>query len=256
MSTFKLSYHALLIMTLPCLAMSACGGTDSNDDTEVADATFALSESIDCVDAFASRPFLVRLAENRQWGTEEIEAFCAEVEDIASIYADESTLTAMTIAGVGALNGESIDTAYFIGAAGYDLSAIGDWLGEVRASRAVRLCSQDAADILSDGNTLPDGFMKSCLEDTTGEAYPTPLFKVTRSNRGIESIDEASAGAGASLLIYNVPGTGTVVSFIAGRFYAQAEPPYGAFAGCGAALGFDAVAEEGAFRYICVGAEY
>ena len=98
--------------------------------------------------------------------------------------------------------------------------------------------------------------MRTCLEDATGERYPAPLFRETRSNIGLEDVDDQAAGLGASLLIYNVPGTGTVVAFAAGSFYAQAEPAYGAFAGCGAALGFDSVQETGAFGYVCLAAEY
>lgn len=247
--------QTLLASILILTSLTACG-EEEEGSVEVADASFALGSTEDCIQAFESRAFLIQLAEQRAWETPEVEAFCGEVAAVAAAYADDATLTAMTVAGAGALNGESMDTAYFIGVAGYNLSELRGWLGSVRASRAVRPCSREAANILESGSTLPDGFMKSCLEAETGEAYPAPLFRATRSSMGIEDVDGAAAGFGASLLIYNVPGTGTVVAFVAGRLYAQAEPAYGAFVGCGAALGLDDVAESGAFSYVCLGAEY
>ncbi len=251
-----LNSYAPLFFAVPFLAVTACGGTSDEAQVEVAEAAFALSNSNDCIDAFATRPFLIRLTENRGWGQEEIEAICAEIEDVATTYANNSTLTVLTVAGVGNLDGDTLETAYFIGAAGYDLTEVRAWLDKVRASRATRICSQEAADIVRDGGTLPEGFMRDCLTEETGEPYPEPIFQEIRSNNGIDGLDDAAAGLAVSLVIYNVPGTGTVAAFVSGGFYAQVEPPYAAFAGCGAVLGLDDVAEDAGFAYVCVGAEY
>ncbi|MEO1228952.1 MAG: hypothetical protein AAFZ18_08610 [Myxococcota bacterium] len=243
------------LLSLAGLSMAAACGGSEDTEVEVANAEFALTSTTDCTQAFATRAFLIRLTEEKGWGDEEISAFCAEVDAVAATYAESSTLTVMTVAGIGQLQGETLQTAYYVGVAGYDLTAVQSWLGEVRASQAVRPCTREAVSLARQSG-LQEGFMRRCLEDETGAAYPEPIFRQTRSRSGLDGVGEAAAGSAVSLAIYNAPGRGTVVGFLAGSFAAQAEPPYGAFLGCGAVAGFDAVAEQGAFSYVCVAAEH
>lgn len=86
-------------------ALVACGPSTTDDDEQAeadfADASFKIEESSDCVEAFDGR-FLSRLAEERDWTEDDIDAFCTELADIADEYAtDDSTLTTVTFAGVG-----------------------------------------------------------------------------------------------------------------------------------------------------------
>lgn len=254
----------LFFLSLLALPLAACdGGSDDTgeEDLDVADASFSLASVDDCTNAFASRQFLQRLAADRGWGDEEITAFCSELDEIKTTYAEDATLTLVTVAGVGQFDGGSFESAYYIGASGYNLTEIRAWLAEARASRAARRCTRQVRQTRRRGDALEEGFMGDCLEDTTGSPYPEPIFQEARSSVTIDEVGETAAGIGASLAIYNVPDTGTVVSFLAGAFYAQAEPAYGAFIGCGVAIGFEDVGEEGgeadvAGSYVCVGAEY
>lgn len=252
-NALSLTASSALALALATLAQGLTGCDEPEEPLEVADATLALQTAGECEQAFAERPFLVEAATERGWGPEEIAAVCAEVEEIAETYVDDETLTVMTAAGVGQLDGESLQGAYYVGVAAYDISAVKAWLGEVRASRAVRSCTRQAR---LDG----DLDMGACVSDVSGASYPEPLFSETLSDSTLDDVADAAAGRALSVAVYREPGRGTVVAFLAGGFYVQSEPAYGAFIGCGSALGFEAVSEDAAeaaaAAFICVAAEY
>ncbi len=237
--------------------LTACDESSSpgEDQIEEAEASFVLTDATDCESAFDG-PWLSELADERDWTDEDVAAFCAELADIAETYTDSSTLTTVTVAGVGQLDGEEFETSYFVGAAGYDLDAIREWGEASRSAQAVRRCVRSARTEWQDDESLPEGFVSDCLEEETGLLYPEPIFLETRSSAGIDEVGDAGAGGAFALAIYAVPGEGTVVSFLGGVFYAQAAPAYGAFLGCGAAIGFDADTGESARAALCMAAEY
>ena len=251
--------NALIITSV--LSAVACGDIDQNENAalEVANATFALSSSQDCVDAFATRSFLRELSRQKNWGEDDIMDFCDEVTRVATTYQTSDTLTIATIGGGLARNGVRAKVVYFQGIAGYNLSAIKAWLGEVRASRAIQECSRRAASAILGRQPIPPQFVRTCLEDVSGETYPAPIFTDVDANLvGGEANGTAAAlGIAATLVVYNAPGQGTVVSFLAGGFYGQASnPPYFGTLGCGVVVGFDEVEQDGGLSYICLGAEY
>lgn len=232
--------------------VAACD--DGDEDLEFADATYALTTPTDCEAAF-SGSYLGDVAAERGWTESDIAAFCAEVGAIADTYADNATFTTVTLAGVGQIDDDALETAYFVGVAGYDLDAVKDWAEAAAGAQAVRRCARAARSEQVGDGTLPDGYVTDCLADETGMAFPEPLFRETRSDVGIDEVGDAGAGNALSLAIYQDPDQGTVVAFLGGRFYAQAAPTYGAFLGCGAALGFDNTGRE-AGAAVCVGVEY
>jgi len=225
------------------------------DDVEYAEASFVLSETADCEAAFDG-PYLSQLAADRGWDDADIAGFCAELSDIAETYANNDTLTTFAVAGVGQVDEETLETAYYVGAAGYDLDAIRDWTAAAWGTRAVRRCVRAARLEREESGSLPDGFVTDCLEEETGMPYPEAIFRETRSGLDIDDVGDAGTGLAIALAIYNVPGEGTVVAFLGGAFYAQAEPLYGAFLGCGAAIGFDAEQDEAFGNGVCLAAEY
>ena len=258
----RLRPNYALMTAFVALSFVACGEDLANDEEspDVADATFALNSTDDCVGAFATKRFLRDLARQQNWEAEDIVNFCSEITRIATAYEDDDTLTVATIGGGIARNGPDLTAVHFYGIAGYNVTAIREWLGEVRASRAISECSRRATRLILRGQSLPPGFVRMCLEEVSGAAYPAPIF--TESSANLQSDDDASGTAGAvglaaTLLIYNAPGQGTIVSFLAGGFYGQAtNPPYFAVLGCGVVSGFGDVAEVGSREFICMGSEY
>ena len=238
--------------------LMACGQPeDSQVDIEFADSSFALTSANDCVRAFSDQPFLRQLASKNSWGAEEIGAFCDEVESIAAVYANNATMTVLTVAGAAVRSGQDLGAAYYLGVAGYDLTAIRTWLRKVQGAQAVRQCAFRAFKLRFRGQTLPPGFVGSCLEDVTGEPYPDPIFQKNLSSVGIEDIGSQGGGLAASLAVYDDPRHGTVVAFLGGLLYTQSQPAYAGFVGCGAALGFDLDphTEGGALSPLCLGNE-
>lgn len=154
------------------------------------------------------------------------------------------------------MNDGELETAYYVGAAGYNMTEIRDWLAEVAAATAARRCLRQATRETRNGGTLEDNFVRTCLEDETGSPYPEPIFQDSYSNLGLDEVGESPAGLAMGIAIYNVPDVGTVASFVAGGFYAQGAPMYGAFIGCGAAIGFTSDLDNGTAGGVCVGAEY
>lgn len=235
-------------------SLALVGGCADEEEVEFAEATFDLADASDCEAAF-DEPYLSEVASERGWDDADITAICNEIADIAQIYVDNATFTTVTIAGVGQVDDDALETAYFVGVAGYDLDAVRDWAEAAAGAQAVRRCARSARADLADDGVLPDGFVSDCLADETGMPFPTPLFNETRSDMGIDEVGDAGAGRAVSLALYRDPSQGTVAAFLGGRFYAQATPEYGAFMGCGAAIGFDSTGRE-AGASVCVGVEY
>jgi hypothetical protein len=125
----------------------------------------------------------------------------------------------------------------------------------------VRLCLREARRARRRDKPLEEGFARDCLERRAGAPFPGPLFKVNLAGSTLDTVGDEVAGLAAGLAIFNVPGEGAVVAFLGGGFYGQADPAYGTFIGCGAAMGFDADAETdtgaaAAGTLLCLGAEF
>lgn len=250
----------LACLVIACWGLAACGSSDPEEeegDEELTNATFELTSTNDCVVAFDDFPFLQRAASKRGWGVDEISSLCDDLQEISNLYVDDATLTTVVIAAVGQANDGDFEASYYVGASGYNMTAVREWLVKVNGAQAIRQCTTAAAVKRRTLEGLPEGYVRDCLEDKAGEAYPAPLFQERYSEKGLDEVGDAGAGAALGLAIYNAPGLGTVVAFLGGGFYAQASPAYGAFFGCGAAIGFthDASAA-GATAPLCLGAAY
>lgn len=247
----------LPVLAFSLLALGACDGTDAQreDLVEFADATFRVDGPSECVDAFSGSD-LSQIADSQDWSQDDITSFCAELTDLAATYAEDSTLTVVSMAATAQLDSDPLETAWFLGATGYSIDEVRSWGEATASSLAVRACVREARQETRAGGTVAEGFAADCLEDTAGQAFPEPLFSEQRSSMGVDELDAHAAGTAIGLALYSIPGEGTVAAFLGGGFYAQAEPVYGAFMGCGAAIGFEAVSGEEAGSALCVMAEY
>ncbi|OYZ15139.1 MAG: hypothetical protein B7Y39_16705 [Bdellovibrio sp. 28-41-41] len=223
-----------------------------------AESSFKMDSASDCVTNFSSRPFLSLVASRRGWGTSQITAFCAKLEEVKTAYAKSSTLTVATIAGFGAISGStanSVGGAMYVGAVGYDLTAIKNWIQAAVGDGNIRRCMRKAAVRRVALGYVPKGFVMSCLEDQSGVAYPGSLFKVRLSTVKLSDLADVAVGGGISVTLLNVPGVGIVVGFLGGAFYAESNPAYGAFIGCGAMAGVVSTGAAAATS-ICMGAAF
>lgn len=236
------------------LLLSACDAPVS-DLVEFADASFSLESGDDCVAAFEGA-HLSRAAAERGWDADDIDAFCTELADVATEYADGETLTTLTLAGTAQVSDEALQSAWFVSATGYDLDELRAWGEAVQEAEGVRACVRQARQLRDRDSTLDDGFATDCMAEQTGHPFPDPLFQEQRSSITIGSLDEDAVGAALSLAVYTDSGDQTVAAFVGGGFFAQPEPAYGAFIGCGAAIGFSEDADEDADAALCLLAEY
>lgn len=257
MTSRPASLHTAPRLTLPfavLLAGLACGRIDREaEEVAFADASFTLSSPSDCVAAFDGA-WLGRVADQQDWGTEDVAAFCDAVAEVVTTYAESTTLTLVSFAGAGSIDADALETSWFVGASGYDLTAIEAWMTQAASAEAVRACVREANSATRSGDTLEEGFARTCLEEASGAPFPSPIFSETRSSVGIDEVGSAAAGLALGLAIYEAPARGTVVAFIGGGFYAQADPAYGALLGCGAAIAFDETDGEGSA--LCLLGEY
>lgn len=221
-----------------------------------AEASFKMSSASDCVSNFSSRPFLSLIASRRGWGTSEITVFCNKLETIKQSYASSSTLTIATVAGLSQINGSNIENALYIGAVGYNLTALRTWVQASVGDGNIRRCMRKARRKKILSGSVPKGFVLDCLEGETGVAYPGSLFKVRLSTTTLSSLGEVGAGAGISVAMLNVPGVGIVVGFLGGAFYLESNPVYGAFLGCGAMAGIVVTGDAAATSPICMAAAF
>ncbi len=181
---------------------------------------------------------------------------CTTLTDIATAYVDDTTLTVAAIAGAATTDGEGLDANTFVGASGYNLTAVRAWTEDALAANAVCACVGEARRITREGDTLDDGFASDCLSSEAGAPFPNALFSEQISTRSIEEVGASAAGLAIGVALYNVPDVGTVAAFVGGGFYAQADPAYGAFIGCGAAIGFEEAPDDAAGATLCLAAEY
>jgi len=243
-------------VTLPFLG--ACEDIEVEAPEEpvaFAEASLRLETAADCEAAF-SGGWLSRLADHRAWTDDDVATLCDELIDIADAYAEDTTMTTVAMAGAATLADEGLDSSWYVGVSAYNLSEIRAWTEAAQGANAVRTCVRDARESTRAGQDIGEGFARDCMEDVTGQSFPEPIFQQRRSTLGLEEIGDEATGAAMGLAIYNIPGEGTVVAFLGGGFYAQAEPAYGAFIGCGAAIGFDADRGESDSASLCTAAEF
>lgn len=229
----------------------------------VANSSFAMTNVSDCENAFtnpSSNPFLSLIARRKGWNSVDIERLCTKINTIRTTYQDNSTLTIASFAGVGKLSSTDVGFSYYIGIAMYDITYTKDWIKSVVAKKSIRRCMRRARGRRILFGSIPKGFVIECIERLVGSPAPSPVYRNSISNIRIDQISgmggRALATLGFSLAIYNVPGRGTVIGFLGGAFYANAEStPYASFLGCGAAVGFNAD-EVNAIVPICFGAEF
>lgn len=128
------SHHFLLLSTF-VVSLFSLGGCDSDaEPVEFGNASFTIEDSEDCIDAFNGM-YLTNQANNRGWDEEDINAFCAEVADIAVEYNDNETLTVVTFAGTAQVTEEQLQGSWFVSAVGYNIDALRSW-GEHTRSRS------------------------------------------------------------------------------------------------------------------------
>lgn len=111
-----------------------------------------------------------------------------------------------------------------MGAAGYSIDEVRAWGEATAASFAARTCVREARQETLAGGTVAEGFAADCMEDSSGQAFPEPLFSEQYSSVGIDEVDDRASGAATGLAIYTVPGEGTVAALLGGDFFAPADP--------------------------------
>lgn len=268
MRFFKFSTLAtLIICSLSLIAISGCTKSEPETSDETvegesdlsAEASFKMDTPSDCVSNFSSRPFLSLIASRRNWGSTEIAAFCDALNSIKTSYATSTTLTVATVAGAAQINGSNIENALYIGAVGYDLTALRTWIQASTGDGHVRRCMRKSRTRKILFGSVPKNFILDCLEDETGVAYPGALFKARLSTTTLSGLGEVGVGGGISVAMLNVPGYGIVVGFLGGAFYVESDPTVGAFLGCGAmaaAVVAGDSAAAGAVSPICIAAAF
>lgn len=224
-----------------------------------AEASFKMDTAADCITNFSSRPFLSLIASRRGWGSTEITAFCNRLNTVKTSYATGTTLTVATFIGLSQVNASNIENALYIGAVGYDLTALRTWLKASVGDGNVRKCMRRARTRKLIFGSVPKGFVLDCLKDETGVSYPGSMFKVRLSNVTLSSLGDVGVGAGISVAMLSVPGVGIVVGFLGGAAYMESNPVYAAFLGCGAMAGVvvvDGAAGASATSPICMAAAF
>jgi len=126
--TAFLSFSGLFMACAQKTEPAAEDETVEGESDLSAEASFKMDSASDCVSSFSSRPFLSLVASRRGWGSNEITVFCNKLETIKQSYASSTTLTVATVAGFGQINGSDIENALYIGAVGYDLTALRNWV--------------------------------------------------------------------------------------------------------------------------------
>jgi hypothetical protein len=227
----------------------------AGEEDLVADASFSLETAGDCVAAFDTRPFLSLVASRRGWDETDIQSFCASLETIKNAYVNDATFTTVTVAGGGRLEGDALTGSYYIGVTGYDLTEIRRFISGVVEDGVVRRCMRRTV-VQRTLGPRPSGFVVDCLEELSGLEFPNPLFQYRLSDVGVGELADARASAGINVAMIRVPGVGVVAGVLGGAFYAQNDPVYGAFLGCGTLIGISTTGAAAVPGPVCLGAEF
>ncbi len=201
---------------------------------ESEETSFELTETPeDCIAKIDSKPKLKALIEEKEINIEDL---CEKLIEIAETYEQNETLTLLTMAGTTNIEGQY---SYFVGAAGYNLTAIREFSSSIKNRGYVKACFKDALEIAKNPEQTisQSGFkMKACVEDKSGLTYPEPIFSYKESDVQMEELGET--GAALSMVVYNMPGGKSAVGVIGGSYVTDQES-YLSVGGCGFAISVD-----------------